>query len=180
MEAASVPLAAEIAWLTQEEHALVNPRAYAGTSSFTSSNASRPVIARWLRAFRTAPDLSLPRMTRNRTPGGVCLTVQLAALAIVAAIEQLFLHSLQINVVRSLLRQWCTNVLRSKVQPMKEVAQLIRNHLKGVIGIHTWAQTRQTNGFLEAINGLFQSRQTQGPGLRPVLHDPHRHLPACR
>jgi len=34
MEAASVPLAAEIAWLMQEEHALVNPRAYAGTEPF--------------------------------------------------------------------------------------------------------------------------------------------------
>jgi enoyl-CoA hydratase len=34
MEAASVPLAAEIAWLMQEEHALVNPRAYAGTKPF--------------------------------------------------------------------------------------------------------------------------------------------------
>ena len=34
MEAASVPLSAEIAWLMQEEHALVNPRAYAGTKQF--------------------------------------------------------------------------------------------------------------------------------------------------
>lgn len=34
MEAGSVPLAAEIAWLMQEEHALVNPRAYAGTKEF--------------------------------------------------------------------------------------------------------------------------------------------------
>ena len=34
MEAASVPLAAEIAWLMQEEHALVNPRAYVGTKEF--------------------------------------------------------------------------------------------------------------------------------------------------
>jgi len=34
MEAASVPLAAEIAWLMQEEHTLVNPRAYAGTEPF--------------------------------------------------------------------------------------------------------------------------------------------------
>ena len=34
MEAASVPAAAEIAWLMQEEHALVNPRAYAGTRKF--------------------------------------------------------------------------------------------------------------------------------------------------
>jgi enoyl-CoA hydratase/carnithine racemase len=34
MEAATVPAAAEIAWLMQEEHALVNPRAYAGTQEF--------------------------------------------------------------------------------------------------------------------------------------------------
>ena len=34
MEASSVPMAAEIAWLMQEEHALVNPRAYAGTKQF--------------------------------------------------------------------------------------------------------------------------------------------------
>jgi hypothetical protein len=34
MEAASVPMAAEIAWLMQEEHTLVNPRAYAGTMEF--------------------------------------------------------------------------------------------------------------------------------------------------
>jgi len=34
MEAVSVPMAAEIAWLMQEEHALVNPRAYAGTKQF--------------------------------------------------------------------------------------------------------------------------------------------------
>src|ERR1041384_1601815 len=34
MEAATVPGAAEIAWLMQEEHSLVNPRAYAGTKQF--------------------------------------------------------------------------------------------------------------------------------------------------
>ena len=34
MEASSVPAAAEIAWLMQEEHSMVNPRAYEGTRSF--------------------------------------------------------------------------------------------------------------------------------------------------
>jgi enoyl-CoA hydratase/carnithine racemase len=34
MEAASVPAAAEIGWLMQEEHSSVNPRAYAGTREF--------------------------------------------------------------------------------------------------------------------------------------------------
>jgi len=34
MEAPTVPAAAEIAWLMQEEHSLVNPRAYEGTRPF--------------------------------------------------------------------------------------------------------------------------------------------------
>jgi transposase len=67
----------------------------------------------------------------------------------------------QINVVRALLRQWCTNVRHSKVEPMREVAQMIRNHLEGIIA---WAQTRQTNGFLEAINGLFQAAKRKARG----------------
>jgi transposase len=77
--------------------------------------------------------------------------------------EQLreILNRKQINIVRTLLRQWCTNVLRSKVEPMKDVAHLIRNHLEGIIA---WAQTRQTNGFLEAINGLFQAAKRKARG----------------
>ncbi|MGB5101739.1 MAG: ISL3 family transposase [Steroidobacteraceae bacterium] len=67
----------------------------------------------------------------------------------------------QINVVRSMLVHWCTCVMRSKVEPMKEVAAMIRKHLDGIIA---WAQTRQTNGFLEAINGLFQSAKRRARG----------------
>jgi transposase len=44
--------------------------------------------------------------------------------------------------------------MRSKVEPMKELAALVRKHLEGIVA---WAQTRQTNGFLEALNGLFQA-----------------------
>lgn len=79
--------------------------------------------------------------------------------------EQLreILERKQINVVRALLTQWCTNVMRSKVTPMKEVAQLIRNHLEGIVA---WAQTRQTNGFLEALNGLFQAAKRKARGYR--------------
>jgi transposase len=44
--------------------------------------------------------------------------------------------------------------MRTKVVPMKDVAALVRRHPEGIVA---WAQTRQTNGFLEAINGLFQA-----------------------
>jgi len=67
----------------------------------------------------------------------------------------------QINVVRSLLLQWCTNVMRSKVEPMKSVAKMIRSHLEGIVA---WARSRQTNGFLEAINGLFQAAKRKARG----------------
>ena len=77
--------------------------------------------------------------------------------------EQLreILERKQINVVRVMLRHWCTCVMRSKVEPMKEVAALVRNHLEGIVA---WAQTRQTNGFLEALNGLFQAAKRRARG----------------
>ena len=67
----------------------------------------------------------------------------------------------QINVVSTMLKRWCANVMRSKVEPMKKVAGIIRKHFDGVIA---WAQTRQTDGFLEAINGLFQAAKRKARG----------------
>jgi transposase len=67
----------------------------------------------------------------------------------------------QINVVSGMLWQWCTNVLRSKVEPMKEVARMIRRHFDGVVA---WTQTRITNGFIEALNGLFQAAKRKARG----------------
>ena len=67
----------------------------------------------------------------------------------------------QPNVVRALLKQWCTNVMRSKVEPMKEVAAMIRKHFEGIL---SWVETRQTNGFLEAINSLFQAAKRKARG----------------
>jgi transposase len=67
----------------------------------------------------------------------------------------------QINVMRGMLAQWATGVMRSKVEPMKELAKLIRNHMEGIVA---WAHTRQTNGFLEALNGLFQAAKRKARG----------------
>jgi transposase len=35
---------------------------------------------------------------------------------------------------------------------MKEVARMVRRHFDGIVA---WTQTRQTNGFIEALNSLF-------------------------
>ncbi|RBJ45478.1 transposase, partial [Xanthomonas oryzae] len=69
----------------------------------------------------------------------------------------------QINVMREMLKHWCVCVMRSKVEAMKEVAALVRRHMDGIVA---WAQTRQTNGFLEAINGLFQSAKRRARGFK--------------
>lgn len=77
--------------------------------------------------------------------------------------EQLreILNRKQVNVVRLMLKQWCTNVVHSKVEPMKAVARLVRSHLEGIIA---WTQARATNGFLEALNGLFQAAKRKARG----------------
>ena len=44
---------------------------------------------------------------------------------------------------------------------MKDVAAMIRKHFDGIL---TWVDTRQTNGFLKAINGLFQAAKRKARG----------------
>ena len=77
--------------------------------------------------------------------------------------EQLreILERKQIHVVSEMLRQWCTNVMRSKVDPMKDVVRRIRRHFDGIVA---WTQIRKTNGFIEAINGLFQAAKRKARG----------------
>ncbi len=79
--------------------------------------------------------------------------------------EQLraILNRKQVHVMRAMLQQWCTSVNRSRIEPMKAVARMIRRHFDGITA---WAQTRQTNGFIEALNGLFQSAKRKARGYR--------------
>jgi transposase len=67
----------------------------------------------------------------------------------------------QPNVVRALLHRWCRNVLSSKVEEMRKVAKMIREHFDGVMA---WVHSQMTNGFLEAINGLFQAAKRKARG----------------
>lgn len=69
----------------------------------------------------------------------------------------------QPNVVRRLLKCWCSGVMRSKVEAMKKVAKMILKHLDGIVA---WTRTRITNGFMEAINGLFQAAKRRARGFK--------------
>ena len=44
---------------------------------------------------------------------------------------------------------------------MREVVIMIRGHPDGIVA---WAQSRQTTGFIEAINGLFQAAKRKARG----------------
>ncbi len=126
---------------------------------------------------RSDPDLKGLRWTLLKNPGSLG-PVQRADLdALLANVvgkrtarawmyrEQLreILNRKQIHVVKAMLHQWCTNVNRSKVEPMKAVARMIRKHIHGIAA---WARTRRTNGFIEALNGLFQSAKRRARGYR--------------
>jgi len=100
---------------------------------------------------RAELDALLSHMTTNRTARAWQYREQLREI----------MSRKQPNVVRKLLKQWCTNVMRSKVEPMKEVAAMIRRHFEGILA---WVETRQTNGFLEAINSLFQAAKRKARG----------------
>lgn len=71
----------------------------------------------------------------------------------------------QINIVSTLLAQWCANLMLFKVEPMNEVAKMIRNHFDGIVA---WAQTRKTNGFLEALHELFQASKRKARGYTSI------------
>lgn len=77
--------------------------------------------------------------------------------------EQLreILNCRQPNVMARCLNAWCRHVMRTRAQPMKEVVAMIRKHFDGIVA---WARSRQTNGFLEALNGLFQAAKRRARG----------------
>jgi transposase len=107
--------------------------------------------AKLARAQRADLDALLANLTTQRTARAWQYREQLREI----------LTRRQPHVVRRMLTQWCTNVMRSKVEPMKDVAKMIRSHFEGIL---SWVTSRQTNGFLEAINGLFQAAKRKARG----------------
>jgi hypothetical protein len=57
----------------------------------------------------------------------------------------------------------------SNAEPMKDVARLIRRQFDGIV-VRT--QTRQTNGFIEAINGLHGDTLASKPRVRSCSSSP--------
>ncbi|HOE41257.1 MAG TPA: transposase [Rhodoferax sp.] len=58
-------------------------------------------------------------------------------------------------------QSWEPAVRTNACRSAEEVAKMIRSDLEGIVA---WTQTRQTNGFLEAVNGLFQASKRRARG----------------
>jgi transposase len=82
----------------------------------------------------------------------------------------------QINVVAAMLKQWCTNVLRSRVAPMKDVARMIRRHFDGIVA---WTQlVRPTASSRPSMAS--SKRPNAKPAATPVLPQCAPAVPHCR
>ena len=79
----------------------------------------------------------------------------------------------QPNVERLLLNRWCSNILRSKVEPMKKVAEMVRNHLEAILAWgHLAADLRVPRGNQWTLPGC----EAQSSWVQTLPHHLHGHL----
>ena len=67
-----------------------------------------------------------------------------------------------------MLRQWCTNGLRSKVEPTKQVAQLIRKRLGSGIEAHFDARLERWSRYLTSTCSRRLARSAAGSVPRSI------------
>lgn len=61
------------------------------------------------------------------------------------------------------LKKWYAWAIRSQITQVRKVAKTVKNHWNGIL---SWFNSRLSNGFLEAINGLIQAAKRRARGYR--------------
>lgn len=61
------------------------------------------------------------------------------------------------------LKRWYSWAIRSRIEQVKKVAKLVKNHWNGIL---SWFTSKISNGFIEAINGLIQAAKKRARGYR--------------
>lgn len=61
------------------------------------------------------------------------------------------------------LRAWCKSVRRSRLQPLIDFADMIREYWLGIV---RWFESQITNGLLEGLNSLIQAAKRRARGYR--------------
>lgn len=62
-----------------------------------------------------------------------------------------------------LLKSWYNWAIRSRIEQVKKVAGTVKDHWNGILA---WFDSKLSNGFLEAINGLIQAAKRRARGYR--------------
>ncbi|WCK52760.1 ISL3 family transposase [Aneurinibacillus sp. Ricciae_BoGa-3] len=63
------------------------------------------------------------------------------------------------------LQEWYNWAVRSRLEPMVQVAKTIKHHKQGIL---QWFQSKITNGLLEGINSLVQAAKRKARGYRTI------------
>jgi transposase len=66
-----------------------------------------------------------------------------------------------------MLKHWYFWATHSRIQPVIEFAQTLKNHWDGVV---RWYQTKINNGLLEGMNSLIQAAKARSRGFRNVKY----------
>ena len=76
---------------------------------------------------------------------------------------QLFWGYKQPSRAKQHLFKWISSALRSRLEPFKKFARMLRSHLDGVLA---WTKTRLSNGAVEGMNNKIKSISHRSFGFR--------------
>lgn len=63
----------------------------------------------------------------------------------------------------TLLKSWYNWAIRSQIEQVKKVARTVKDHWNGILA---WFDSKLSNGFIEAVNGLIQAAKRRARGYR--------------
>lgn len=63
----------------------------------------------------------------------------------------------------ALLKSWYNWAIRCQIEQVKKVAKTVKDHWNGILA---WFDSKLSNGFLEAVNGLIQAAKRRARGYR--------------
>lgn len=63
----------------------------------------------------------------------------------------------------AVLKRWYNWAIRSQIEQVKKVARTVKDHWNGILA---WFDSKLSNGFLEAVNGLIQAAKRRARGYR--------------
>jgi transposase len=64
---------------------------------------------------------------------------------------------------KALLKSWYNWAIRCQIEQVKKVARTVKDHWNGILA---WFDSKLSNGFLEAVNGLIQAAKRRARGYR--------------